>query len=256
MLSLVTLTLVLWTKSASAETYNVDYAVLKAGTQQTSVADAYFSKPAQVTMGQSAYVVTITVQTSEDLGAHPVQILSINGQTPSVTKSKQGAQYLYTFSFQTTNVQQVMSGRMEVDIASLGYYHQYDFNLQLSASSIPALTAQKPTESAVDRDETSSPRVASSQDDDESAISSSQTTSAIPQESSSKESSTEHHQSSTTKQTSSTSSKSIVSTDNQGKSQSAEQNEMPFWPLIIGGLLIGFSTVAAVAWWKRRRHGS
>ena len=77
-------------KVVKADNYQTNYQVLKAGTDQTSYADAYFSKPAVVGVNEDSYRVSMTVSTDHSLGRFPVQILNVNGQTPQITKSTSG----------------------------------------------------------------------------------------------------------------------------------------------------------------------
>lgn len=125
----------------SAASYQVSYTIEKYGSTQTSIADAYFEKPATVTLGQGQYTVSMTVKTSHDLGSFPVQILNVNGQTPQVSKSTSGNEDYYTFTFATQSVKKTMSGNMKVDIDSMDYHHTYGFNLILSADIVPDLTS-------------------------------------------------------------------------------------------------------------------
>ena len=129
------------TIEVSASSYQVNYTIEKYGTSQTSIADAYFVKPATVSVGQEQYNVSITVKTSHDLGSFPVQILNINGQGPQVSKSTSGNEDYYTFSFTTKSVKQSISGNMKVDIDSMDYHHTYGFNLLMNSGSVPELSS-------------------------------------------------------------------------------------------------------------------
>ena len=116
-----------------ADNYQTNYTILKAGTGQTSYADAYFSKPASVSVNGDSYNVSITVSTDHSLGSFPVQILNVNGQTPQISKSTSGNRDNYVFTFNTKSVKQVMSGNMKVDINNINYHHVYGFNLRMDA---------------------------------------------------------------------------------------------------------------------------
>ncbi|MFT8393162.1 MAG: NEAT domain-containing protein [Liquorilactobacillus ghanensis] len=131
------------TTSASATSYQVNYTIEKYGTSQTSVADAYFAKPATVTVGTNQYTVQMTVKTNHSLGSFPVQILNVNGQTPQVQKQTSGDNDYYTFTFNTATVRKSLSGNMKVDINNINYHHYYGFNIALDASQVPELSAAK-----------------------------------------------------------------------------------------------------------------
>lgn len=126
-----------------ADNYQTNYTILKAGTGQTSYADAYFSKPASVSVNGDSYNVSITVSTDHSLGSFPVQILNVNGQTPQISKSTSGNRDNYVFTFNTKSVKQVMSGNMKVDINNINYHHVYGFNLRMDAGNVPALNSQQ-----------------------------------------------------------------------------------------------------------------
>ncbi|MDC7952904.1 NEAT domain-containing protein [Liquorilactobacillus mali] len=147
------------TIEVSASSYQVNYTIEKYGTSQTSIADAYFVKPATVSVGQGQYNVSITIKTSHDLGSFPVQILNINGQGPQVSKSTSGNADYYTFSFTTKSVKQSMSGNMKVDIDSMDYHHTYGFTLLMNGGSVPELTSSS---SSVSQQSTAQSTVASS----------------------------------------------------------------------------------------------
>jgi len=126
-----------------ADNYQTNYTILKAGTGQTSYADAYFSKPASVSVNGDSYKVSITVSTDHSLGSFPVQILNVNGQTPQISKSTSGNRDNYVFTFNTKSVKKVMSGKMKVDINNINYHHVYGFNLRMDAGNVPALNSQQ-----------------------------------------------------------------------------------------------------------------
>lgn len=135
-------------KVIQADNYQTNYQVLKAGTDQTSYADAYFSKPAVVGVNEDSYRVSMTVSTDHSLGRFPVQILNVNGQTPQITKSTSGNKDNYVFTFNTKSVKQVMSGNMKVDIDNINYHHKYGFNLKMDAGNVPALKQQSQSDQA------------------------------------------------------------------------------------------------------------
>lgn len=125
--------------SASVKTYQVPYTVQKFKTKQTSVADAYFVKPAKVTVLSNTYEVTLDIVTSQDLGKYPVKILLINGQYPKVTKKVVGKSYQYQIKFSVTKIAKPVIGTMQVDIDNLNYHHKYSFNIAFNTKKLPKL---------------------------------------------------------------------------------------------------------------------
>ncbi|MFT8824653.1 MAG: NEAT domain-containing protein [Liquorilactobacillus mali] len=161
------------TIEVSASSYQVNYTIEKYGTSQTSIADAYFVKPATVSVGQGQYNVSITIKTSHDLGSFPVQILNINGQGPQVSKSTSGNEDYYTFSFTTKSVKQSMSGNMKVDIDSMDYHHTYGFTLLMNGGSVPELTSSSSSVSQQSTAQSTAQTIAASSKQNNSSISSS-----------------------------------------------------------------------------------
>ncbi len=191
------------TSEVSASSYQASYTIEKYGTTQTSIADAYFVKPATISVGQTQYNVSITIKTSHDLGSFPVQILNINGQGPQVSKSTSGNADYYTFSFTTKSVKQSMTGNMKVDIDSMDYHHTYGFTLLLDAASIPAL-ASSSSSSSQQETVTSSNKTSSSTTKTVAASNSSSTTATATSSTSSSVSTSSTASQSTSKKTSKT----------------------------------------------------
>lgn len=132
--------------SASAASYQVNYTIEKYGTTQTSVADAYFVKPATVVVENNQYSVQMTVKTNHNLGSFPVQILNVNGQTPQIQKQTSGDSDYYIFTFNTATVRKTLSGNMKVDIDNINYHHYYGFDIALDAGQVPDLTQSQPAQ--------------------------------------------------------------------------------------------------------------
>lgn len=161
----------------SASSYQISYTIEKYGSTQTSIADAYFEKPATVTVGQGQYTVSMTVKTSHDLGSFPVQILNVNGQAPQISKTTSGNEDYYTFSFTTQSVKKTMSGNMKVDIDSMNYHHTYGFNIALNADSVPDLTSGTSSSTTVAQTVTESSSSASTTSQNNSSAATSSTSS-------------------------------------------------------------------------------
>lgn len=125
--------------TAALKTYRVPYTVQKYKTKQTSVADAYFIKPAKVIVLSNTYEVTLDIVTSHELGKYPVKVLLINGQYPKVTKKIVGTSYQYEIKFSVTKIAKPVIGRMQVDIDSLNYHHKYPFNIAFETQKLPKL---------------------------------------------------------------------------------------------------------------------
>lgn len=95
--------LFIFTTVVSAQ--EINYHTYKYGTHQTSMADGYYARPAQVTVDSKQYLVTMIIRTKKSLSPYPVQVLTIDGQAPlNVVKTRHGSDYDYRYSFRTNNL--------------------------------------------------------------------------------------------------------------------------------------------------------
>ncbi len=140
LLALCILVLFSWILAPSAHATSVSYQALKYGTSQTSMADSYYVRPAQVTVSNNQYVVTMTIRTAANLGAWPVTVNSINGQAPqNVTKTQSGSNYDYTYSFTTKSLSGTISSAIYVSIPNV-YTANHNISFKFDTSNLPALS--------------------------------------------------------------------------------------------------------------------
>lgn len=119
---------------------SINYQCLKYGTSQQSIASGYYVKPAQITANGNQYLVTMTIQTGAQLGNWPVTVLSIDDSGPAnVSKTKNGDNYDYSYSFQTTNLNRVINSSISIDVPNV-YTAKHDIGFKFDTSNLPALT--------------------------------------------------------------------------------------------------------------------
>lgn len=119
----------------------VTYQILKFGTQELSYASAYFVNPGEVNVVDNQFKTTLTIKTDHTLGRFPVKIITIDGQEPHVTQTTQNNIDFYTFDFVSKDLTHNIDGRMTVDVDTLNYHHQYDFNLKINKDQLPTVSA-------------------------------------------------------------------------------------------------------------------
>jgi heme-binding NEAT domain protein len=114
--------------------------VLENNSTNTSYAAAYFAATATVTENGSQYTVTSTITTDTSLGDWPVQLSTIDGSNPTISRSQAGSKQTITYSFATTNLAARHNAQIKVDVASINYHHNYTVGLVLDTSTMPAST--------------------------------------------------------------------------------------------------------------------
>lgn len=119
---------------------SINYQCLKYGTSQQSIASGYYVKPAQVTANGDQYLVTMTIQTGAKLGNWPVTVLSIDGNGPAnVSKTKNGDNFDYSYSFQTNNLNRVINSSISINVPNV-YIAKHDISFKFDTSNLPSLT--------------------------------------------------------------------------------------------------------------------
>ena len=132
----------LFSGGATAKAQNINYQTFKYGTSQTSMADGYYARPAQVNVSGNQYVVTMTIHTGEDLGAWPVTVLTIDGQSPQNVSKLHGNGYDYTYSFTTKNLNRTISSSIAIDVPGV-YKANHNISFKFDTSGLPALNGKQ-----------------------------------------------------------------------------------------------------------------
>lgn len=128
--------------ASTAKAQSINYQTFKYGTSQTSMADGYYARPAQVSVNGNQYVVTMTIHTGEDLGAWPVTVLSIDGQTPqNITKSHSNG-YDYSYSFTTKNLNRTISSSIAIDVPGV-YKANHNISFKFDTNGLPSLSGKE-----------------------------------------------------------------------------------------------------------------
>ncbi|WP_297951585.1 NEAT domain-containing protein [uncultured Lactobacillus sp.] len=133
--------LFIFTTVVSAQ--EINYHTYKYGTHQTSMADGYYARPAQVTVDSKQYLVTMIIRTKKSLSPYPVQVLTIDGQAPlNVVKTRHGSDYDYRYSFRTNNLKREISSQIKIDVPHV-YQATHNISFAFDTSHLPQLTPRK-----------------------------------------------------------------------------------------------------------------
>ena len=120
---------------------NINYDTYKYNTHQTSMASTYYLRPAQVKTMGSKYLVTMTIRTKKALGAWPVQVLSIDNQSPmNVQKTRHGSDYDYVYSFETSDLSRIISSKIKVDVPGV-YHATHMLSFKFDSQALPKLSS-------------------------------------------------------------------------------------------------------------------
>lgn len=123
----------------------VNYKTYKYGTTQTSMADGYYARPAEVKASGNRYLVTMTIRTKKSLSPYPVKVLTINGNAPiNVEKVRHGTDYDYRYSFYAKNLNSVVSSRIKIDVPKV-YSATHDISFKFDTSNLPKLGSKAAT---------------------------------------------------------------------------------------------------------------
>lgn len=133
----------LFVLSTTVNAQNINYHTYKYGTHQTSMADGYYARPAQIVVDDKQYLVTMTIRTKKDLSPYPVQVLSIDGQAPlNVVKTRHGSDYDYRYSFCTNNLKHMISSQIKIDVPHV-YQATHNISFIFNTNNLPKLNIDK-----------------------------------------------------------------------------------------------------------------
>lgn len=107
--SLIFISGLVWVDKADA--VSLQYQVLQAN-GQTSHADQYMDKPANVVIQDGKYYVSMTSSVPSWIGSHPVTYTSINNGDGQIVNNAHGA----SFKFATSNLNQLIPVTMHLDV--------------------------------------------------------------------------------------------------------------------------------------------
>ncbi|TGD19570.1 NEAT domain-containing protein [Levilactobacillus suantsaiihabitans] len=239
-----------------AQAQSLDYTALKYGTSQTSMASGYFVHPAQVTVKNHAYVVTMDIKTAKKLTSWPVTVLAVDGHAPeNVRKTKDGAgnSHLY-YSFTTTNLKRKVNAKLAIDVPDV-YKAKHLITFKFKTAHLPALTTAKTATTAA-KTTTSEPAARHSQS---SATPKAASSSQTPATSSPSKASTHHrHQASRAASSTSRTSQSTPTSSSRSQSTTMVADQVPqqktHWGGLIGGAVAIIVLVGGGSWWYFGRH--
>lgn len=123
---------------ASAQT--IAYHPLRYGTNQTSMADGYFVKPANVVVKNHLYYVTMEIRTAKSLSSFPVKVNWVNGKAPlnvRRVKDRAGDSLLY-YSFYANNLKKRINAKLAIDVPKV-YKAHHLISFKFSTAGLPSL---------------------------------------------------------------------------------------------------------------------
>ena len=126
--------------SPNANAQSISYHPLKYGTNQTSMADGYFVKPAQVVVKDHMYYVTMQIKTAKSLSSYPVKVMWVNGRAPlNVRKAKDraGNSHLY-YSFYAKSLSKRINAKLAIDVPKV-YKARHLISFKFSTAGLPSL---------------------------------------------------------------------------------------------------------------------
>lgn len=123
---------------ANAQT--IAYHPLRYGTNQTSMADGYFVKPANVVVKNHLYYVTMQIRTAKSLSSFPVKVNWVNGKAPLNVrriKDRAGNSHMY-YSFYTNNLKKRINAKLAIDVPKV-YKAHHLISFKFSTAGLPSL---------------------------------------------------------------------------------------------------------------------
>lgn len=142
---------------------NIGYHTYKYGTRQTSMADGYYARPAQIEADRDHYLITMTIRTKASLSPYPVKVLSINGQRPiNIEKKRHGSDYDYRYSFYATNLRKPISSQISINVPGV-YKAKHNISFAFDTNNLPKLV--KSNSKLVKKDASSTPAKHTDSDD-------------------------------------------------------------------------------------------
>lgn len=126
--------------SQSAGAQSISFHPLKYGTNQTSMADGYFVKPANVIVKNHLYYVTMQIKTAKSLSSYPVKVLWVNGRAPlNVRRAKDhaGNSHVY-YSFYSKNLAKRVNAKLAIDVPKV-YKARHLISFKFSTRGLPSL---------------------------------------------------------------------------------------------------------------------
>lgn len=118
----------------------IAYHPLRYGTNQTSMADGYFVKPANVVVKNHLYYVTMQIKTAKSLSSFPVKVMWVNGRAPvnvRRVKDRAGNSHVY-YSFYTNNLRKRINAKLAIDVPKV-YKAHHLISFKFSTTGLPSL---------------------------------------------------------------------------------------------------------------------
>lgn len=238
----------------AAHAQSIDYAALKYGTHQTSMASGYFVHPATVRVQNHAYVVTMDLKTAKKLTSWPVKVLAVDGRAPEnvrKVKDSAGNSHVY-YSFTTTNLKRNINARLAINVPDV-YKAKHKITFRFKTSNLPALNAaSRSTQTTTAKTTTQKPVTATEKSARQSAASSSSASQQVAS------SATAQSKATRSSASQATSSRQATSSSTQPTESAKVADQVPHqkthWGGLIGGIVAIVVLVGGGSWWYFGRH--
>ncbi len=131
--------------------YQVDFKVLKDGTDEVSAADQYVQKPAKVTVEGGVGYAEVTLLKSGWIAAFEVEQDGKLQAAPVVGQDEDAD--TRTVKFRVDNIREKINARFVVEVSAMNYKGEYSAQLLFDTSGMPGAPAPAPAEEADGTDE-------------------------------------------------------------------------------------------------------
>lgn len=113
----------------TADAATINFSALKSGTSDTSYADAYMVKPAELNIVNNKYQVTYTIKTQKALGKYPVQVKSMNANVTGIKNYDDNGNYYSAVTFESDQLSNI-TGTMTINVDSYNIHATHTFTLK------------------------------------------------------------------------------------------------------------------------------
>lgn len=239
----------------SADAQTIAYHPLRYGTNQTSMADGYFVKPANVIVKNHLYYVTMQIKTAKSLSSYPVKVLWVNGRAPvnvRRVKDRAGNSHVY-YSFYSNNLKKRINAKLAIDVPKV-YKARHLISFKFNTTGLPSLgqkhtvathnaavsATTKPTKTSSSQStktDSNQPKTTSKKPNQKAKVKKSSKTKKTPQKTSKKESSSQPS-------ASSSSQKATKPAKHSSRKPQAKKSGVPW---IVGGVTL-IAGISAGLW--------
>ncbi|RXZ83990.1 hypothetical protein EBB07_02495 [Paenibacillaceae bacterium] len=129
------------TSTKAERAYEVNYKVLKDGTEEVSEADKYIAKPAKVTVEDGIGYVELTLLKSSWFTSFEIE--QDGKRIKPETVSSDAKEDTKTVKFAIKDLREKLTAHMAVEVASMNYKHTYTVQLQFDTTGMPGAPSKE-----------------------------------------------------------------------------------------------------------------